>query len=95
MEIPEQIQVNITRLRLRSHNLKVETGRGSRTPRKARLCTCGSGDVQTERHIIENCPLTLHIRQKYNCLNVDTSDVLICSTKSKEYFINDVMDIFR
>ena len=75
MEMPEQIRVNITRLRLSSYNLKVETGRWSQTPREARLCTCGSGDVQTERHIIENCPLTLHIRQKYSCLNVDTSDV--------------------
>ena len=95
MEIPEQIRVNITRLRLSSHNLKVETGRWSQIPREARLCTCGSGDVQTERHIIAKCPLTLHIRQKYNCLNVDTSEVLRCSTKSNVYFINDVMDIFR
>ena len=76
MEIPEQIRVNITRLRLSSHHLKVETGRWSRIPREAGLCTCGSGDVQTERHIIEKCQLNLHIRQKYNCLNVDTSDVL-------------------
>ena len=29
-----------------------------------RLCVCGVG-VQTERHVVQDCPLTQHIRDDY------------------------------
>ena len=40
--IPDYLRVSFTRLRLMSHNLKIETGRWSRLPREARVCTCNS-----------------------------------------------------
>ena len=32
--------------------------------KKERLCSCGQ--IQTETHVIENCPISLQIRQSYN-----------------------------
>ena len=37
-----------------------QAGRGRLPPQK-RLCVCG--DVQTERHVVEVCPVSSHIRQ--------------------------------
>ena len=53
---------------LGAHSLAIETGRWNRRgqgrlPREQRLCTCG--DIQTERHVIETCPLTNPLRQHY------------------------------
>jgi hypothetical protein len=39
--IPEQIRIAYTRMRLSSHNLKIETGRWARIPRDLRTCQCG------------------------------------------------------
>ena len=43
-----------------SLNLRIETGRWTRLPRKERLHVCGQ--VQTERHVMESCDLTKTIR---------------------------------
>ena len=61
--IPEHYRIAFTRLRLSSHNLKIETGRWSRLPRERRLCPCGL--VQDEKHAIELCALTLNLRTQY------------------------------
>ena len=62
-------RTSFTRLRLSSHNLAIETGRWNRRgrgrlPIEERLCPCG--EVQTELHAVESCPVTLHIRTSYN-----------------------------
>ena len=56
VDIPEYKRMIFTRLRVSAHNLKIETGRWSRTPRDSRLCECG--EIQTECHILCSCPLT-------------------------------------
>ena len=44
----------IVKFRLGSHQLKIETGRWSRTPRENRLCvTCG--ELGDEEHVLYNC----------------------------------------
>ena len=48
---------------LKSHYLKVETGRWSRIPRNNRVCACGTS-VQTEEHILLTCPLTCTLRSR-------------------------------
>ena len=58
----EYKRISLTRLRLSSHHLKVETGRWSRLPRPRRLCTCG--DVQDDHRILLRCPLTNHLRDR-------------------------------
>ena len=40
-----------------SHNLHIEKGRHSRTPRENRTCICNE-EVQTLSHVIFKCPPT-------------------------------------
>ena len=67
--VPEYARVAATRMRLSSHNLKIETG--SRLPRENRTCTCGA--VQTEEHVLLKCPRTLDLRlHTPGLINVNT-----------------------
>lgn len=66
-DVAEYQRLVYTRFRVSSHRLAIETGRWSRIPRESRLCSCGA--VQTEEHVVCFCPLTAHVRQKFN-LNI-------------------------
>ena len=61
--IPEYKRVKYSKLRLSSHDLRIETGRWCRIPRERRLCKCLT-DVQTEEHALLFCVKTEFIRQK-------------------------------
>ena len=65
--IPEYLRVAVTRFRLGSHRLKIETGRWSRIPIEQRLCACGA--VQTEQHVLLHCPESEPIRRLSQNLN--------------------------
>ena len=67
--VMEHQRIYTTRFRLSAHNLAIETGRWSRIPREERLCQCGTG-VQTEEHVIIQCPLTAQWRPE--CVNLDS-----------------------
>ena len=61
-------RISFTRFRVSGHSLAVETGRWNRRgrgrlPLEERLCVCGS--VQTEKHVVEDCPNTQHFRDFY------------------------------
>ena len=74
--IPDYLRESFTRIRLMSHNLKIETGRWSRIPREGRICRCNSENVQTETHVLVDCSLTHAIRIRYPMLNFqDTSSL--------------------
>ena len=62
--ISEHKRIEYTRARLSSHNLKIETGRWSRTPREERLCPCKLG-ILTEEHVLLFCQSTKQVRDKY------------------------------
>ena len=69
LKVNEIERVSWTRMRLSAHSLAIETGRWNRRgrgrlPMDERLCSCG--EIQTETHVIENCPVSLQIRQTYN-----------------------------
>ena len=64
--IPDNLRIELTRLRLSSHSLRVEMGRWSRTPRELRYCSCDNESLQDEEHLF-TCPLTRGIREAYNC----------------------------
>ena len=90
--IPERLRVVFSRMRLSSHNLRIETGRWSRLARQDRLCGCG--EIQDEKHVLCDCPMTQHLRNRYikpvlfpDILN-DVSDV--CDYQ----FVFDVLDFF-
>ena len=62
--VNEVHRISFTQFRLSGHNLKIETGRWNRRgrgrlPIKERLCQCG--EVQTELHVVQSCPLTQHL----------------------------------
>ena len=72
--IPEIKRVSFTQFRLSAHSLAVEVGRWSRRgrghlPLEERLCLCG--DIQTEVHVVQHCPFTLHLRNNYNFSTID------------------------
>ena len=71
--VSEHHRVQFTRLRLVSHNLRIETGRWARLPRDERLCVCGQ--VQTERHVLESCDLTKTIRDNNRHMTFAVPDI--------------------
>ena len=66
-DIKEYERIATSRLRLSAHHLAIETGRWSRVPADERFCPCGS--IQTEEHIICQCPLTSDIRAEYESMD--------------------------
>lgn len=62
-------RVSFTRFRVSGHSLAVETGRWNRRgrgrlPLEERLCSCGA--IQTERHVVEICPVSQRIRNDFS-----------------------------
>ena len=70
--IPDYLRKQVTRLRLASHNLKVETGRWSRTPKENRVCPCDNESIQDEKHVLLHCPLSRSFRQEYGTLQFNS-----------------------
>ena len=60
--VPDSRRVALSRLRLSSHRLRVETGRWMRIPREERLCSC-SPVIQDEAHVVLDCSLTERLRE--------------------------------
>ena len=63
--VPEFQRIAFTRLRLMSHRLRIETGRWTRpkTPLERRSCKCK--DIESEQHVLLECPLSVHLRNPY------------------------------
>ena len=66
--INETHRLSFTKLRTSGHSLACETGRWNRRgrgrlPLEERICRCG--EIQTESHVVQYCPLTHDIRQQY------------------------------
>ena len=76
-KIQEYDRTAVNRLRLISHNLKVERGRWTRIPPEERLCKCGE-DIQDEPHVLISCPLSAHLRTNYNIDAIDINGLYNC-----------------
>ena len=68
-------RISFTRFRVSGHSLAIETGRWNRRgrgrlPVEERLCDCGL--VQTERHVVEECPRTQLLRSSFGLTSLDT-----------------------
>ena len=76
---------NVTRLRMISHNLKIEIGRHKRppTPREERLCTCG--EIETEKHYLTSCNIYTHIREKYKIKNDHMLHIILDNNSTANY----------
>lgn len=65
VEIPKYRNV-IAKLRLNSHNLKIESGRHRSIERNLRLCTlCNTNDLEDEYHFVLVCPFYNDYRKVY------------------------------
>ena len=60
--VPEYARLATTRIRLSSHNLRIETGRWARLNREDCLCPCGA--IQTESHALLDCHLSVDLRRE-------------------------------
>ena len=69
--ISPKLRRALSKLRLSSHILHIETGPHRSIPRNERICTlCNIGDVEDEYHFVMICPLykeirNMHIRRYY------------------------------
>ena len=67
----DQIKINkyriaLSKFRLSSHNLEIETGRHGNIPRADRKCKkCNSDVIEDEYHFLLVCPLYRELRQNY------------------------------
>ena len=78
--IPDYLCESFSRIRLMSHNLKIDTSRWSSLLRKARVSICDSGTVQTENHLLIECKLIQCIRLRYSMLNFQDLNRLFIET---------------
>ena len=74
VKVNEIERISWTRMRLSAHSLAIESGRWNRRgrgrlPVEERLCTCGQ--IQSEKHVIEECPRTRQIRDQFNFSRVE------------------------
>ena len=74
-DIKEFQRIQVTRYRLSSHNLKVETGRWSRIDRENRTCSCEHGGIQDEEHVTSVCGLTTELRERYRINDLQFEDL--------------------
>ena len=65
--LPERLRVPLSKLRLSSHSLRIETGRygRARIERNQRQCVLCNSDIEDEYHFVLKCPTYNDIRAKY------------------------------
>ena len=66
--LPSELRNILTKLRLSSHKLRIESDRHirNRTPRELRYCIlCNVNDVEDEHHFVLVCPAFTELRKKY------------------------------
>ena len=68
---------NASRLRMISHELKIEMGRHKRPPVPTEERRCACDEVETEQHFLEKCRLYSHIRRSYNVQEEQSASELL------------------
>lgn len=63
--IPDYKSRALTRLHVKSHSLRIETGRWRRTPSDTRMCNWDEDAVQREEHVLLVCLLSQTVRQRF------------------------------
>ena len=89
--VKEYHRISMTRLRLGSHHLKVETGRWARIPLERRLCSCG--DIQTETHVLLHCRNSQHLRWHLQYQTI--SELFQGNTHEISKYCHDILTLYR
>lgn len=97
IRVNEIERISWTRLRLSAHSLAIERGRWSRRgrgrlPLEERVCVCGQ--IQTEAHVIEDCPVTRLVRQRYNLSTVHELMVTRTDYKTVCTVVHELLSLF-
>lgn len=95
--VPDYKRQALTRLRLMSHNLRIETGRRNGTPVELRLCPCTDNAIQSESHVLLHCPLSRVCRDRYTRLDYSSMDSLMgCNDRVGDLcsYVYDVLKIY-
>ena len=67
----------ISKIRCSDHQLEIEKGRHSKTPREDRICkTCASGAIEDEKHFLIECVTYMPLREMYNMNDDNIRDFL-------------------
>ena len=90
--VPDFTPIAFTRLRLMSHDLKIETGRWSRVPRDMRRCQCDGTSVQSEYHVLVDCLLTREIRRKFELHNIQNLNDIFNENNNVNKICNYIYD---
>ena len=93
MFIPEKYRQSVTRLRVSSHDLRIETGRWSRIPRDRRTCPCGL--IQDERHVLIDCPISEQLRNTYLDIDFDFPNILNQDSISSFKLVHEILEIYK
>ena len=96
--VNDRYRMAFTRLRVSGHNLCIETGRWNRRGRgrllqEERLCVCGN--VQTEKHVVEDCPVSNDIRDSVGLTNMDDLFNEKYSHKESCMIIHNILHLYE
>ena len=96
--IKEHHRKAFTQFRVSGHSLCIETGRWNRRgrgrlPPEERLCGCGQ--VQTERHVAQHCPLSQTIRDAYHFSTLDEVFSERFDSKTQCKLIYEILEIYK
>ncbi len=83
--VPHYMRQTLTRLRLMSHDLEIETGRRNGTPVELRQCSCDENVVQDESHVLD-CVLSRDCRTRYNTLDFCNVNALMERDEVKDLY---------
>ena len=64
--LDKKFRISLSKFRLSSHNLAIETGHYESIPRNERKCIfCSLNVVESEYHLLLVCPFYIELRRKY------------------------------
>ena len=71
LDLPYHMRKIISKIRCSNHQLEIEKGRHTKTPREDRICkTCAGGAIEDENHFLLECLTYKPLREMYN-MNAD------------------------
>ena len=98
VRLNELERMSWSKLRLSAHSLVIETGRWNRRgrghlPMEQRLCQCGL--VQTERHVVEVCTMSQHIRNIHGVRSLENLLLEIDDYSKVCHIAHTILEIYK